>query len=278
MGVYQLGPATHLSAADVMALWNANGGDPDKALTAAAIVFSSENPAGNAGLVNDTPSTGDYSIGLWQINYLGSLMAIRTAAYGAPADFAASPDLQAKAAISMSSNGQNWQPWGPDFGYSGYGQAVTDPTPSSRVGQWLAAHGGLSPTPSWLLPLVAAGILTAAGAAGAWILAGGGLPAFPRLPPFPRLPRFAFARENPHSRDRDPPPMLVQSLLFPLDRYSLPAARAWAKRHGYLSHQYDVTAHYIHLPQFEPARYNVRVVRTIDFGKGIKAHVAREAA
>jgi hypothetical protein len=35
-------------------------------------------------VINDTPSTGDYSVGIWQINYLGSLYASRTAAYGTP--------------------------------------------------------------------------------------------------------------------------------------------------------------------------------------------------
>lgn len=141
MGDVQLGPATHFSPNDVMNLWTSNGGDPSKAAIAAAIVFSSENPAGNAGLVNDTPSTGDYSVGLWQINYLGSLMQTRTAQFGSPDALASDPNLQARAVIAMSSNGQNWQAWGPDLGYSGYGQAVTDPTPDSRVGRWLAAHG-----------------------------------------------------------------------------------------------------------------------------------------
>lgn len=130
MGDIQLGPVTHLSPADVRALWINNGGNPSKADIAVAIVFSSENPAGNAGLVNDTPATGDYSIGLWQINYLAWNFG--------PADaFAADPNAQARAAIAMSQNGTNWQAWGPDLGYSGYSQRVTDPLPGSRVANWL---------------------------------------------------------------------------------------------------------------------------------------------
>jgi hypothetical protein len=35
-------------------------------------------------VINDTPASGDYSVGLWQINYIGSLYASRTAAYGTP--------------------------------------------------------------------------------------------------------------------------------------------------------------------------------------------------
>jgi Lysozyme like domain len=142
MSQVQLGPVTRLSPADVQALWVANGGDPAAALTAAAIVFSSENPAGNAGLVNDTPATGDYSVGLFQINYYGNLLQSRTAQFGDPATFAADPNLQVKAAIAMSSNGTNWQPWGPDFGYSDYSKPVPAPIPGSRVDRWLQKNGG----------------------------------------------------------------------------------------------------------------------------------------
>lgn len=152
MGDVQIGPVTHLSPADVQALWIRNGGDPSKAILAAAVVFGAENPAGNAGLVNDTPATGDYSIGLWQINYLGSLMALRTAQFGAPDAFAASPDAQARAAIAMSANGTNWQPWGPDFGYSGYGHVVEGPLPGSKVANWLDRHGYSSSTASAATP------------------------------------------------------------------------------------------------------------------------------
>jgi len=35
-------------------------------------------------VINDTPSTGDYSVGLWQINYYGSLYAGRAKDYGTP--------------------------------------------------------------------------------------------------------------------------------------------------------------------------------------------------
>jgi hypothetical protein len=35
-------------------------------------------------VINDTPSTGDYSVGIWQINYYNGLYAGRAKAYGTP--------------------------------------------------------------------------------------------------------------------------------------------------------------------------------------------------
>ena len=157
MGDVQLGPVTHLTPQDVQNLWVANGGDPAKALTAAAIVFSTENPAGNAGLVNDNAATGDYSVGLWQINYAGSLLGPRTAQFGSPQDLANDPNLQAKAAIALSQNGRNWQPWATaDFGYPDYSQPVPGPLPGSRVANWLAANGGVAPSSTPIAPVIVA--------------------------------------------------------------------------------------------------------------------------
>src|SRR5579883_94462 len=147
MGDVQLGPVTHFTPRDVENLWIANGGDPAKARTAAAIVFSTEDPSGNAGIVNDTPSTGDYSVGLWEINYSGSLGPARTAQFGSAQALADDPNLQAKAAISMSANGTNWGAWGPDFGYSGYSSTVAEPLPGSRVANWLAGNPQSTPAP-----------------------------------------------------------------------------------------------------------------------------------
>jgi hypothetical protein len=40
-------------------------------------------------VINDTPSTGDYSVGTFQINYYGNLYAGRASAYGTPAQLIA---------------------------------------------------------------------------------------------------------------------------------------------------------------------------------------------
>lgn len=51
-------------------------------------------------VINDTPATGDYSVGAFQINYLGSLWAPRTAEFGTPQQLiAAGAPGQARAAL-----------------------------------------------------------------------------------------------------------------------------------------------------------------------------------
>lgn len=279
MGDTQLGPVTHLSPSDVQNLWIGNGGDPAKAVLASAVVFGAENPQGNAGIVNDTPETGDYSIGLWQINYYGGLYDAQVARFGSPEDFAADPNLQARAAIAMSQNGSNWQPWGPDFGYSGYGSVVSAPLDGSKVGNWLAAHGYASTSSSpgssalaslsslpWAPIAAAAGILVVGGLASWWLLSDMSLPR-----PLRGVGRL-FAMDNPARGGEDS--MVVQSLLFPRPKWHVHDARKWARSHGYIDDDVDVTPRYIHLVQMPTT--GLKVIRTIPMGKsGIKAHVGR---
>jgi hypothetical protein len=53
-------------------------------------------------VINDTPATGDYSVGIWQINYYGSLYSGRTAEFGTPRQLIESgPMGQARAAASV---------------------------------------------------------------------------------------------------------------------------------------------------------------------------------
>jgi hypothetical protein len=69
--------------------------------------------------------------------------------------------------------------------------------------------------------------------------------------------------------------MAAQSLLF--DRsagWTAVKAKAWAKSHGYLYGKVDVTDQYIRIRQFDPKGFKVK--RTIPFGRGIRAVVARE--
>lgn len=52
--------------------------------TFAAIAGAETGGSYDLAVINDTPSTGDYSVGCWQINYYASLYAGRAAAYGTP--------------------------------------------------------------------------------------------------------------------------------------------------------------------------------------------------
>lgn len=118
-----------LSFDQIRQLWISNGGNPTAAPIMAAIALAESG--GRTDSLNNTPSTGDYSVGLWQINYFGPLAPGRTAAYGAPAALAADPNAQAKAAIALSGNGSNLYPW--STWKKGTAQQV------------LAAHGGNLP-------------------------------------------------------------------------------------------------------------------------------------
>lgn len=62
-------------------------------------------------VINDTPATGDYSVGIWQINYLGALYAERSRLYGTPRQLiAGGPAKQAHAAFDVW-KGQGWLAW-----------------------------------------------------------------------------------------------------------------------------------------------------------------------
>ena len=69
--------------------------------------------------------------------------------------------------------------------------------------------------------------------------------------------------------------MDVQSLLFDRDAgWTVSKAKAWAKSHGYKYGKTDVTDQYIRIRQFDPKGFKTK--RTITFGRGIRAIVARE--
>jgi hypothetical protein len=64
----------------------------------------------DVSVVNNTPATGDLSVGIWQINYFGNLYAGRAAAYGTPQQLVLGGlATQARAAISVASGG--YGPW-----------------------------------------------------------------------------------------------------------------------------------------------------------------------
>lgn len=75
------------------------------------------------------------------------------------------------------------------------------------------------------------------------------------------------------SRSRKP--MRPQSLLFSRAAgWTTSKSKAWAKAHGYRYGKVDVTDQYIRIRQFDPK--GSKVQRTVPFGRGIRAVVARE--
>lgn len=65
----------------------------------------------NASAVNNNPSTGDYSIGVWQINYYGSLLASRSAEFGPPDQLIGNLAAQAHAAVTLAHGGSGLSNW-----------------------------------------------------------------------------------------------------------------------------------------------------------------------
>lgn len=86
----------------------------------------------NVNALNNTPATGDYSIGVWQINYYGSLYGPRTAEFGPPQQLIGNLKAQARAAAALYSQ-SGFGPWQPD---------ITSGKINAYMAQALAAAAG----------------------------------------------------------------------------------------------------------------------------------------
>lgn len=113
MGDYNLVNEQNLTEDQVAQLLLQNGFTPQQAAQMVAIQLN-EDPQGNPGIVNDTPATGDYSVGLWQINYYDGLYKSRAAEFGTPTALAADPASQAAAAHQLFQQ-SGYNPWLADF-------------------------------------------------------------------------------------------------------------------------------------------------------------------
>jgi Lysozyme like domain len=100
---------TVLTFGQIEQLWIKNGGDPSWAPTMAGVALAESG--GNVENLNNNPSTGDYSVGLWQINYFGGLAPSRTASFGPPAQLQQDANAQAKAAVSILGGGPGITAW-----------------------------------------------------------------------------------------------------------------------------------------------------------------------
>lgn len=127
-----------LTFTQIQQLWIKNGGTPGWAPLAAGIALAESG--GTTGSLNNDPATGDYSVGLWQINYYGNLYTERASRYGKPATLQKSPTAQAKAAITLSQNGRTWTPWKTDRTWSAWQAAGAPAQPNaSTVLQWVTS-------------------------------------------------------------------------------------------------------------------------------------------
>lgn len=68
----------------------------------------------NTRALNNTPATGDYSVGVWQINYFDGLYAERTALFGPPDELLGNLQKQADAAYILYRQ-SGFGPWQPDI-------------------------------------------------------------------------------------------------------------------------------------------------------------------
>lgn len=138
-----LTPSTKYTYGQIEGLWIAGGGDPSMAPLMAAIAFAESG--GHPDEITDTPDTGDYSVGLWQINYYDGLLQSRTAAFGPPAQLALNPLAQAKAAVSIL-HSQGLSAW-TTYTRGNYQQFYTTgvaPIPWTGGGGSLGGAGGAS--------------------------------------------------------------------------------------------------------------------------------------
>lgn len=83
--IWPYGPPNHTSYSAVLEIAiNARFSNSDAQIWA-GIAGAETGGSYDLAVINDTPSTGDYSVGTFQINYYGALYAGRAAAFGTPA-------------------------------------------------------------------------------------------------------------------------------------------------------------------------------------------------
>lgn len=108
--IWPYGPPVYTSWDAVYNWYINNGFSTNQSAIFAAIA---EAEAGfDLSVINDTPDTGDYSVGTLQINYYGQLYAERVGLFGTPQQLIAGGlNAQAKAAQYLWSGAGGWSPW-----------------------------------------------------------------------------------------------------------------------------------------------------------------------
>jgi len=118
-------------------LWIRNGGNPSWAPFMAAVAQAESG--GRVNAFNTNPTTGDTSVGLWQINFYGPLTSSRTAAYGPKTLLRRTPTANAMAAVSIFGTGANVNAW-PDSFVQAWAASGAPVKPSTGVVQSIQAR------------------------------------------------------------------------------------------------------------------------------------------
>lgn len=93
----------------IQTLWRNNAPSHSDPVIASAIAMAESS--GLSTSLNDNPATQDFSVGLWQINYFGSLLATRTKEFGPWTQLIQHPVTQVLAATRISGGGTDWSTW-----------------------------------------------------------------------------------------------------------------------------------------------------------------------
>ena len=164
-----VGPNTKLTYAQIEGLWIQQGGDRSLAPLMAAIAEAESG--GHPFEINDTPSTGDYSVGLWQINYYNGLYADRAAKFGPPESLRRDPAAQARAANSLL-HSQGLSAW-TTYTRGTYRQFLDPSVAPDTSGNYGSSGTGTGATPAGLTSPTAADCLIPLPSVGSAIGVGG---------------------------------------------------------------------------------------------------------
>jgi len=196
-----------LSMAQIESLWTGAGGTPGWAPLMAGIALAESS--GTTTALNNNPSTGDYSVGLWQINYYGDLLSGRTAEYGSPVQLQNTPARQAKAAVNLFGGGAGISNWTNDRVWNEWVKAGRPSKPTfTTVAGWVKSSGSGGTTASTTAGGATPGLGPAATTTTPAGQAGGGQGGAPYTPSSvpgipataPTFPDFTSNPENELSR------------------------------------------------------------------------------
>lgn len=139
--------ASSYSYAKLRSLWIQAGGDPNLASTMAAVALAESG--GKVGALNDNAATGDYSVGLWQINYFGGMRTGRTQQFGAPQKLQTDPLANARAAVALAAGGNGLSNW-TTFSSGAYKAFFHPATPQENVADATALAQTQAASPSYV--------------------------------------------------------------------------------------------------------------------------------